>query len=441
MTASVPDPLLISLAGTTLATPTSPVDPSKPVVASGTSTNDVVGSSGLLESAMSQSVTSSVEGVGKSIVSANKLEDLANQHTTSATGDSVATVSLPTVEQQSDTAKTASDIVDTAQPNKGVPLTALQGQQIENVNPHQGVPIKDYQEKEVAPASAPSAPVVVQGQEGAEQAVTAARQSTLQHQEEASIKLDQAPVQQMLGKGELSLHQKHIQVPTPASEAQAVAAVSSHIQDEGQGLNSGLGSKGKDVGLKWLSHVELQSAEMSSRTSEPSTVESGDGGHQYSSYQQGQGGTPPNIRPASASSVPVPSQTNQLSPDPEPTPVPRTHAVQFDMAPADFGQLRVRVVLSDHTIHTHLSTDRAELGQMLTGQQEQLSTQLTAAGLDLGRFQVQVGQERSHESGQDWQSQAHSDTTQQQRDPRQQDRPQEGPAPQLKRAGVLSLFA
>ena len=264
-------------------------------------------------------------------------------------------------------------------------------------------------------------------------------QPTLQQHEEVAAKLDQPPVQQVLGKGELSLHQKQIQAAS--SEAQAAAALSGRMQDDGQGFTSGSDGKGKDDGLKWLAHADFQSAEMPSRAPEPSTVESADGGHQYSSYQQGQGGIPSNIRPAATSTVPAPPQTSPLGPDLEPTAVPRTHAVQFDLAPADFGQLRVRVVLSDHTIHTHLSTDRAELGQMLTGQQEQLSTQLTAAGLDLGRFQVQVDQERSHQSGQDWQSQAHSGTPQQQRDPRQQDRPQDVPAPPQKRTGVLSLFA
>jgi flagellar hook-length control protein FliK len=113
------------------------------------------------------------------------------------------------------------------------------------------------------------------------------------------------------------------------------------------------------------------------------------------------------------------------------------------LAPADFGQLRVRVVLSDQTVHTHLSTDRAELGQMLTSQQEQLSTQLSAAGLDLGRFQVQVDQGRTNQSGQEWQSQSQSqsDTSQQQRDSRQQDHSPETPVPSQKRTGMLSLFA
>jgi hypothetical protein len=88
-----------------------------------------------------------------------------------------------------------------------------------------------------------------------------------------------------------------------------------------------------------------------------------------------------------------------------------------------------------------MSTDRAELGQMLTGQQEQLSTQLTAAGLDLGRFQVQVDQERTNHSGQEWQSQAHNGTAHQQRDPRQQDPSQKAPVPAQTRTGMLSLFA
>jgi flagellar hook-length control protein FliK len=122
-------------------------------------------------------------------------------------------------------------------------------------------------------------------------------------------------------------------------------------------------------------------------------------------------------------------------------PVPRTQAVQFDLSPVDFGQLRVRVVLSDHTIHTHMSTDRAELGQMLTGQQEQLSTQLSTAGLDLGRFQVHVDQDRTNQSGQDWQSQAHQGPSQQRRDSRPQESPQDAPVPSAPRTGILSYFA
>ena len=439
LTTSAANPLLISFVGTTLVTPLSPVESTQEVAGSDTSMSDVDGPSGLSESSMIQPVAPSAEGVARPVASANRLGDPADQHTTSATGDTAATMSLPTSEAKPDSERTDTDIPVAAQPDKGLLLTAQQSQKVESMDPNQGLPIKEHQERDVPQAPVPSGQGAVLGQEVAEQAATATTQPTLQHHEEVAAEFDQVPVQQLLGKGEPSLHQKHIQAAS--SEAQAAAVLSGRMQGEGQGFTSGSDGKGKDDGLKWLAHADLQSAEMPSRVPEPSTVEPVDGGHQYSSYQQGQGGTPSNVRPAATSTVPAPAPTSPLGPDPEPTPVPRTHAVQFDMAPADFGQLRVRVVLSDHTIHTHLSTDRAELGQMLTGQQEQLSTQLTAAGLDLGRFQVQVDQERTNQSGQDWQSQAHHGTSQQQRDPRQQDRLQDVPAPLQKRTGVLSLFA
>lgn len=438
-TTSTADPLLISLVGATMVTPSSPVDSTHDVAGSGILTSDVAGGSGLPQAPMVQPAAPSAEGVARPAASANRPEDLADQHTTPATEDRVATVSLPTVEAKSDSERTDSDIPVTVQADNGLPLTAPQGQKVETMDPNQGLLIKEHQERDVPQAPVPSGQVAVQGQEVAKQAATATTQPILQQHEAVAAERDQVPVQPLLGKGELSLHQKHIQAAS--SEAQPAAVLPGRMQDDGQGFASGSDGKGKDDGLKWLAHADFQSAEMPSRAPEPATVESADGGHQYSSYQQGQGGVPSNIRPAATSTAPAPPQPSPLGPDPEPTAVPRTHAVQFDMAPADFGQLRVRVVLSDHTIHTHLSTDRAELGQMLTGQQEQLSAQLTAAGLDLGRFQVQVDQERSHQSGQDRQSQAHSGTTQQQRDPRQQDRPQDVPAPPQKRSGVLSLFA
>ena len=164
-------------------------------------------------------------------------------------------------------------------------------------------------------------------------------------------------------------------------------------------------------------------------------------GYQSLPYQQGQGGAPSNLQPTPAPTVQSSAQTLRPILDAEITQVPATHAVQFDMAPADFGQLRVRVVLSDHTVHTLMKTDRAELGQMLMGQQEQLNTQLSAAGLDLGRFQVQVNQERTHHSGQEWPSQAQGGTSKEQGDPRPQDRSPETPVPSRTRTGLLSLFA
>jgi hypothetical protein len=230
-------------------------------------------------------------------------------------------------------------------------------------------------------------------------------------------------------------------MPVESSDPHTAAAQSGYTKAEGQGLHTASDGQRKDEGLKWFSRADLQSAEVSSRQPQPSAVEPLNAGSQALSYQQGQGGTPSNSQSVPAPAVPPSSQMSRLSQDPATAPVPLTHAVQFDLAPADFGQLRVRVVLSDHTIHTHLSTDRAELGQMLTSRQEQLGTQLSVAGLDLGRFQVQVNQERTNHSGQEWQSQAQSGTFQQQRDSRQQGHAPETPVPSQQRTGMLSLFA
>lgn len=438
-TTSGSDPSLISLVGATMVTPTATPDSTQDVASSDTSTSEVDGRSVLSGSTMSQPTSESAKGGASPVSLEFSLGDPVVQHTASATEDTVAMMSLPTSEAQPGPERTDTDIPVVVQSDKDLSLTAQQGQTAEGSAPDLGLPIKEHQERVVSQAPVPSGQAVVQEQKLAQQAATMTDQLPRQNGEEVEAESDWSPAQQIPGKGELSLRQQHREAVS--SEAQSAAAMSGRMPAEGQGFNPGSDGQKKDDGLKWLSRVDLQSAEVSSRASQPTTSEPVDGGNQYSSYQQGQGGAPSNLRPASASSVPVPPQTTQLSPDPESTPIPRTQSVQFDLAPADFGQLRVRVVLSDRTIHTHMSTDRAELGQMLTGQQEQLSTQLTAAGLDLGRFQVQVDQERTNHSGEEWQSQAHNGTSHQQRDPRQQDPTQEPPVPSQRRTGILSLFA
>lgn len=120
---------------------------------------------------------------------------------------------------------------------------------------------------------------------------------------------------------------------------------------------------------------------------------------------------------------------------------PPVHAVQFDLPPTDLGRLRVRVVLSDQTVHTYMTTDRAELGQLLSSRQDQLGTQLSASGLDMGQFRVQVDHHGANHSGQERLSRAYDDTLQQQRGHRQQERPPGSPVPDRERTGMLSLFA
>jgi hypothetical protein len=436
-TMSSSDPLLTSLVGATLVAPTSQVDTTPVVVGSDLPTADVDGRSVVSESLMSQPATQPTEeGLGL-VSSATRTEDPAVQAKASATGEIIAKVSPSTAEAQSDHEKTDRPATSAEPSDMGMPLTTQQVKKAENPALDQAFPIKEQQESEVSRAPIPSKPMASQGQELVQQAATMTTLQPGQKGEDVAAESDWSPEQQIAGKGELSLRQQHRE----ATSSVAQAAAAERMPAEKQGFNPGAGGQKKDEGLKWLSHIDLQSAEVSSPVPQPRTSEPVEGGTQYSSYQQGQGGTPPNIRSAPASSVVVPQQTNPLSPDAEPTPVPRTQSVQFDLSPADFGQLRVRVVLSDHTIHTHMSTDRAELGQMLTGQQEQLSAQLSTAGLDLGRFQVHVDQDRTNQSGQNGQSQAHQGPSQQRRESRSQDTPHDAPVPSAPRTGILSYFA
>ncbi len=438
-TTSVSDPLLTSLVGATLVAPPSQVDTTQVVLGSDLPTADVDGRSVVSESLMSQPAIQPAEkGLGL-VSSDNRTEVPAVQPQASVMGDILAKVSPSASEVTTDREHTDISATSVEPSDIGAPLTAQQVQKTENPVLAQGFPIKEQQESEATQPPVPSTPMASQGQELTQQTATMTTLQPGQKGEEVAAESDWLPEQQIAGKGELSLRQQHREATS--SVAQAAVATAESMPAEGQGFNPGAGGQKKDEGLKWLSHLDLQSTEVSSPIPQSRTSESVEGGTQYSSYQQGQGGTPPNIKSAPASSVPVPPQANLLSPDAEPVPVPRTQAVQFDLSPVEFGQLRVRVVLSDHTIHTHMSTDRAELGQMLTGQQEQLSSQLSTAGLDLGRFQVHVDQDRTNQSGQDWQSKAHQGPSQQRRESRSQDSPQDAPVPSAPRTGILSYFA
>lgn len=432
-------PLLVSLAGATMVMQASTADSTQHVTGSDILTSEAEGRVVLSESPMSQPAIQSVEGGVRPLSLENGRSDLVEQQRASAMGNTVAMVSLPVSEEQPSLGRTDMEIPVVAQSDKSLPLTVKQGVTAESMLPEQGVPIKGQQERESRQASIPSWQDIAQGQDSVQSIVPVPARLTGLNGEESEALPENSPMQPILSEAEPSLRQKN--PPVESSESHTAKALSGPTIVEGQGLNTASDGQRKEEGLKWFSHADLQSVDISSRRSQEPASESLDSGAQYLSYQQVHGGAPSNIKSASAPAVPPTSQTNPLSQDTDTAPAPLTHTVQFDLAPADFGQLRVRLVMSEHTVHTHLSTDRAELGQMLTGRQEQLSAQLSAAGLDLGRFQVQVNQERAGHSGHEWPSQAHGGASQQQRDARQQGHSPETPVPSQQRTGALSLFA
>jgi Flagellar hook-length control protein FliK len=433
---SSPQVLLVEA---TMVMPISTVDSTQNVVGSDILASEVGGLSVLSESLMSQPTTQAAEEGARLVSVENGLGNLVDQRTALATGDTMAIVSPPTPGE-----KPGPETVDTVIPvvvqsEKSLPHTAPQIQKAESIAPGLGIPLKGLQERDIPQAPVPSGQDAAEGQALAQQAVPATAQLTGRNGEGIVAQPDRSPVQPILSEAEPSLHQKNALEESP--EPHTAEALSGYVKAEGRGPNAESDGQKKEESLKRFSHVDLQSVEVSSRRSQELASDSHDSGPQYPSYQQGQGGTPSNIKSVSAPAVSASTLTNPLSQDPETAPAPLTHAVQFDLAPADFGQLRVRLVMSDQTVHTHLSTDRPDLGQMLTSRQEQLSTQLSSAGLDLGRFQVQVNQERANQSGQEWSSQAHGGTSQQQQDSREQEHSPETPVPSQKRTGVLSLFA
>lgn len=427
------DPLLISLLGAAMQQQAPQSLPTQASAGTDVATNITEGLSGNLGQSAMQPVVQAIEGATSPLGQEAEPENVASLKMTTATA--IATVvpdgSSTVAEDQPRVAGTEGVV---AQSDFTKPLLAGEGQDVQGSNPQQGPVILDQPEKDLPQTPALSA------QASTQPAAVVTVQQANQNGEAAAAQPDRSQGQQVLGKAELSLHQRNMQTESPT--AQTAAAVSAQTQGEGQGFQSTTDGQKKDEGLKWLSRADLQSAEVSPRQSQQPEGEALNSGPQNLSIPLGQGGTPANSRSASAPAAPPVSQTSRLSPEPETAPVPGSHSVQFDLAPSDFGQLRVRVVLSDQTIHTHMSTDRAELGQMLTTQQEQLSTQLSSAGLDLGRFQVQVDQGSTGQSGQEWQSQAQGGRSQEQRDSRQQDWQQDAPVPaKATRTGALSLFA
>lgn len=433
------DPLLLSLLGATMVAPALTGASTPPSAGTDALTSHADGLSGISGTPTIQPIAQTAEGITSVVGTKTGLSDLVGHKAPSTTGEAVAALSasMPAGQPRSAGTETAMLIAEKSDMSQG--LAAQQGQEAQRNGPHQQLSIMEHQAESLPQPVVPSGLAAANGQASPQPATVVTPQPTRQNPEGVVPLPDRLLAQQILGKNEPSLHQRNM--VAESSETQIAAALSGHTSTDGQGSNQTSDGQRKEDGLKWFSQVDLQSAEISSRQPQQSVVTPLDSGSQYLPNQQGHVGTFSTSQSAPTPTVSSSVQANLLRQDSETSPVPVTHAVQFDLAPSDFGQLRVRVVLSDQTIHTHMSTDRAELGQMLTDQQGQLNTQLTAAGLDLGRFQVQVDQERTSHSRQDWQSQSQDSTSQQQRDPRQQDHPQDVPVPVQQRTGMLSLFA
>jgi flagellar hook-length control protein FliK len=88
-----------------------------------------------------------------------------------------------------------------------------------------------------------------------------------------------------------------------------------------------------------------------------------------------------------------------------------TRSVVFDVTQPDLGHVNIRVAMTNDVVHTHLSTDRLEVGQFLVSGQDRLQAAFQANGLDMGQFRVDIDrqsagrsfqQDSSQEQGHTW---------------------------------------
>ncbi len=73
---------------------------------------------------------------------------------------------------------------------------------------------------------------------------------------------------------------------------------------------------------------------------------------------------------------------------------PVSQSVMLDLDPLDMGPLRVRVMMSDQTVHAHIRTEHGELGQGLLQQGQSLESSLRTTGLEMGMLRVTVDQQQ-----------------------------------------------
>ena len=71
-----------------------------------------------------------------------------------------------------------------------------------------------------------------------------------------------------------------------------------------------------------------------------------------------------------------------------------SQSVTLDLDPLDMGPLRVRVMMSDQTVHAHIRTEHGELGQGLLQQGQSLESSLRTTGLEMGMLRVTVDQQQ-----------------------------------------------
>jgi len=81
---------------------------------------------------------------------------------------------------------------------------------------------------------------------------------------------------------------------------------------------------------------------------------------------------------------------------------PSAQTVTLDLDPLDMGPLRVRIMMSEQTVHAHIRTEHGELGQSLLQQGQSLETSLRTTGLEMGMLRVTIDQQQQGRGENAW---------------------------------------
>lgn len=84
---------------------------------------------------------------------------------------------------------------------------------------------------------------------------------------------------------------------------------------------------------------------------------------------------------------------------------PSAQTVTLDLDPLDLGPLRVRIMMTEQTVHAHIRTEHGELGHSLLQQGPSLEASLRTTGLEMGLLRVTVDQHQQGGGENAWASQ------------------------------------
>jgi len=168
---------------------------------------------------------------------------------------------------------------------------------------------------------------------------------------------------------------------TSLTEGQAGAGTGRFLDQDGQNLSDSSGSSDRSL------PNQTPSVEQNAR---PAFMDSMNDLHQSapsvseSSFGRSESGQTPAVLRAAES-----DRAGELR-----GMAPLSQSVTLDLDPLDMGPLRVRVMMSDQTVHAHIRTEHGELGQGLLQQGPSLESSLRTTGLEMGMLRVTVDQQQ-----------------------------------------------